>query len=164
MFQISGFWKEEVLGDAVTIDSTVENYCRPKIIAELPENAVTDKMVYGTFADFLTKPAADQGYVIDPGNNNSGQSLSYGAAGNAIRAVLWIARAARAHYEKGTSGTKIFFQCLDSTPSSSQATWLKCLITNVRRLPFKRMVNEGRYPSLAPNPKPNHVHGKLTDA
>ena len=157
----SVYWKGEVWGDAETIDPDCENYSRPKIIAELPEKVVTDKMLYETFADFLTKPAEDQGYVIEPGNKNSGQSLSYGVVGNAIRAVLWIARAA--HYEKGTSDTKIFFQCLDSNSSSSQATWLKGLITNVRRLSFKRMVNEGLYPSLAPNPKPNphgnaHVH------
>ena len=59
MFQISVFWKEEVWGDAKTIDSTAENYSRPKIIAELPEDVVSDKMamVHETLADFLTKPA-----------------------------------------------------------------------------------------------------------
>ena len=123
----------------------------PKIIAELPEDAVTDKMAYETFADFFTKPPEDQGYVIEPGNKNSGQSLSHGVVGNAIRAVLGIARAA--HHGKGTSDKKISFQCLDSnsSPSQLQATWLKGLITNVRRLQlsFKRMVAEGRYPSLA---------------
>jgi hypothetical protein len=139
VFQSSGFWKEEVWGDAVTIDSGDDVHAflmclssiaeGPKIIVELPEDVVTDKMVYETFADFFTKPPEDQGYVIEPGNKNSGQSLSYGVVGNAIRAVLWIARAA--HYEKGTSDTKIFFQCLGSNSSSSQATWLKGLITNV---------------------------------
>ena len=123
VFLDSVYWKGVVWGDAETIDPDCENYSRPKIIAELPEKVVTDKMMYETFADFLTKPAEDQGYVIEPGNKNSGQSLSYGVVGNAIRAVLWIAR--DAHYEKGTSDTKIFFQCLDSNSSSSQATWLK---------------------------------------
>ena len=123
VLQSSGFWKVEVWGDAVTIDSGDDVHAflmclssipeGPKIIAELPENVVTDKMLYATFADFLTKPAEDQDYVIEPGNKNSGQSLSYGVVGNAIRAVLWIARAA--HYEKGTSDIKIFFQCLDTS-------------------------------------------------
>ena len=88
MSQGSGFWKEGVWGDAVPIDSggDVHTFLMclssipegPKITAELPEHVVTDKMVYGTFAGFLTKPAEDQGCVIEPGNKNSGQSLSYG--------------------------------------------------------------------------------------
>ena len=78
VFQSSGFWKEEVWGDAVTIDSGDDVHAflmclssiaeGPKIIVELPEDVVTDKMVYETFVDFLTKPAEDQGYVIGPGN------------------------------------------------------------------------------------------------